>query len=148
MHVGKNNKHYHITLHLHYEGYLGADQPDVAIQVVGLTLWFVGVFTSSTGSGEELQRFAPDVIRTFYSVLPAFPHLEAVELRAPLRMLRGALQTSPEMSLLPNVGPQVVYRWACPRADFETLPAEYSKYEHIGVDPETLEPSGKSTRLM
>lgn len=118
-----------------------------ALRVVGLVLefWVPSSPPASRDRGAQMP-IIPWLIKFFHAKMSTFPHLRVAELRAPLVVLRRAVQVAPEISQLPTLGGQFVYKWAGPEKDFENT--QSSECESIGVDPATLEPTGACISLL
>lgn len=134
-----------IFLDLHCEAEVLPDGALAALRVVGLVLEFRSGSSRPHPRDKQLQ-LVPRVISFLHSALPSFVHLRVVELRAPLVLLRHAVRVSAEVSRLPGLGGESLYRWACPRKDFES--ARSAGCESVGVDPVTLEPTGACVYLL
>lgn len=130
-----------IYLNLQCETHLRPNGALAAVHVVGLLLQ-LWVPSSPTESQDRDHRHViiSRLIKYFHDKLSTFPHLRVVELCAPLIVLQHAVEVAPEISQLPTLGGRLLYQWACPQTDFKDT--QSPKYDAIGVDPVTLEPTG------
>lgn len=114
-----------------------------SLRIVGLNLE-VETFDTLGLTDQDVQLLAL-VIRGFHTLLPAFPHLRVVALCfQDLSTLKATVKFAPDVSQLPELGAQQVYRWGCfPHSfDSESVRSMSDTYEYVGVDPATLEPTG------
>lgn len=114
-----------------------------SLRIVGLNLEVRTSYRQEI-TDQEVQLLAL-VIRDFHTLLPAFSHLRVVALCCwELSVLKQIVKFAPDVSQLPELGAQQVYRWGCPLSHFdsESVRSMSDRYRYVGVDPATLEPTG------
>lgn len=129
----------HIEVDLQCLAEMASDGSLASLRVVGLRLEFQAHAAPEEVTEPQLQ-IVPWLIRIFHSKLTEFPHLRVAEVRSPLPFLQRAAKVSPEISQLPSLGGQLLYRWGCYTENAKAL--QSTEYWTTGVDPITFELSG------
>lgn len=116
-----------------------------SLRIISLKLEFGRQYDNHKALTDHEVKLLASVLRGFHSKLPQFPHLRVAELRSPLSLLQEVVKVAPDVSQLPDLGAERLYRWGCPRKDFYSAHSSKLKYRFIGVDPPTLEQTGMWT---